>query len=105
LYARSWSLFEKGLEPLKQCEKLENSGDFFPRASSYLSALISDDGRAARAQQDEGHCHQRRKPGKKELDDYISWLLIQKNARSNDFQSVIAAIDRCAKQSTAKQHI
>ena len=88
---------KKASEPLNNARKLENSGDFFHALSSYLSALSQmTDARPVPSKTKA--IATTPETWKKELDDYISWLLIQKNAQSNDFQSVIAAIDRCAKQ-------
>lgn len=86
---------KKSSEALTNARNQENAGNFQQALSSYLSALtqITDTRPVPSKTKAVATVPE---TWKKELDSYLSWLLIAKNARSNNFQTVIEAIDRCA---------
>jgi len=88
---------EKSSGPLNTARNLENAGNFQQALSSYLLSLSQlTDARPVPSKTQA--VATAAETWKKELDNYLSWLLTAKGARSYNLQAVIEAIDRCAKQ-------
>lgn len=88
---------KKSSEPLNNARKLENSGNFSQALPLYLLSLsqLAD---ARPVPSKTKAVATAAETWKKELDNYLSWLLNAKGARSDNFQTVIEAISRCTKQ-------
>jgi hypothetical protein len=95
---------KKSSDPLNNARTLENAGNFPQALSSYLLALSQmTDTRPVPSKTKAVATPP--ETWKKELDNYLSWLMIAKSNRSNNFQTVIEAIDRCVKQADHQNSI
>lgn len=88
---------KKSSEALTNARKLENTGNFQQALSFYLLSLsqLTDTRPVPSKTKAVATAPE---TWKKELDNYLSWLLISKTPRSSELQSVIEAVDRCSKQ-------